>query len=217
MNRIIVAIDLHCRQYRALEIGARLALIQRRELTVLLIESVDLQRAAELPWVREIDRLSASLQPFDPQRLRRWWQQRRQEIERWLSRHALPGQMRIETGRYPETALAWSRDSDLLVLATPASYAARTQPPVWVWYDGSEAGERALRLARELAAAEGCPLRVVAPPQQHPELPEPVTPVPPEQLADFLAGRECSAVVCPRSQPRAARLPQVARCPVLLV
>jgi len=113
--------------------------------------------------------------------------------------------------------LTWSHDSDLLVLSTPAPRPVRSRPPVWVWYDGSEAADKALRLARELAAAEGCPLWIAAPPEQDLDLPEPVVPVPAGQLADFLTGRACSAIFCPRSHPQAARLPQVARCPVLLV
>lgn len=221
MSRIIVAVDLLRIQYQALEIGARLALYRRAELTVLFIESVELQRAAELPFVREVDRLSATLQPFGPERLERLWQQRLQEVERWLAelraRMSLPGRLRVEAGRYPETALEWSGDSDLLVLSTPAPERRHRCPPVWVWYDGSEAAERALSLGRELAGEQGCPVRIAAPPERIPELPEPVTPVTANQLADFLAGQECTAVFCPRSHPQAAQLPLRARCPVLLV
>ena len=221
MSRIIVAFDLLRIQHRALEIGARLARYREAELTVLFIESVELQRAAELPFVREIDRLSATLQPFGPERLERLWRRRLAEVRRWLAelqeRFSFPGRLQIETGRYPETVLEWSRDNDLLILSTPASGPSRRCPPVWVWYDASEAAQRALNLGRQLAEEQGYPLRIAAPPGVTPELPEPVTTIPEAQLADFLAGQECTAVFCPRNHPQAARLPLRARCPVLLV
>ncbi len=221
MSRIIVAFDLLRIQYQALEIGVELATYHRAELTVLFIENIELLRAAELPFVQEIDRLSASLQPFGPERLERLWRQRLEEVKQWLmalqDRLAFPGRLRIETGRYPETVLEWSHDSDLLVLSTPAPRPHRRHPPVWVWYDGSKAAEHALRLGRELAERQGCPLHVAAPPEISSEPPEPVTRVPSDQLADFLAGQECTAIFCPRQHPQAARLPLIARCPVLLV
>lgn len=215
---VLVALDsLHLRQ-QALELGARIAVQERRQFTVLIVENPELYHAAELPFVQEIDRLSGLVQPFDLPRLEALFKHRITQIHHWLieikTRLALPGGLEVRRGRYLETALAAAQEGDLLIVGTYREWQVVRRAPVWVWYEGGPAAERALALARQLASEEGCRLLLAG-----------TSPAPAgefvttdrEGFLNLLERQGCTAVVCPRTSPLAAELPLRARCPVILV
>ncbi|WP_022947043.1 hypothetical protein [Methylohalobius crimeensis] len=220
---VLVALDSLFLRRPALELGARMALQEGRRLTILVVENPELRQAAELPFMREIDGLSGALQPFQPDRLEAFLQQRVTQIRRWLveieTRLSLPGGLEIRRGRYLETALAAVGQNDLLICGAYREWLSVRRSPVWVWYDGSPAAERALATGRELARRERCRLclggkggaQIAAPAEG-----EWVT-ADPECFLDLLQRQGCTAVVCSRTDPLSQILPERARCPVILV
>ncbi|MCX8049312.1 MAG: hypothetical protein N3A55_06595 [Methylohalobius sp.] len=216
--QVIVALDSLYLRRQALELGAQVAMRQRRPLTVLVIENPALFHAAELPFVQEIDRLCGFLRPFDLPRLEALFQHRIAQIHRWLieieTRLALPGGLEIRRGHYLETALAAAQEGDFLVFGTYREWQTIRRAPVWVWYEDSPSAEQALALGRELAREEGCRLRLAGPAS----LPiGEFVPTDSEGFLNLLERQGCTAVVCPKTSPLAKELPTRARCPVILV
>lgn len=215
---VVVALDSLGLKQRALELGARMAVREGRQLTVLVVESIELWHAASLPRAREIDRLSGILQPFEPSRLEACLQRRTTQIHRWLveieTRLALSGGLEIRRGRYLETALAAAQEGDLLIFGAYREWLSVRRLPVWVWYDGGPLAERALAVGRELAHEEGC--RLVLAGAATPPVGEFVT-TDPSEFLNLVERQGCTAVVCPRTSSLAEQLPLRARCPVILV
>ncbi|MFN3918812.1 MAG: hypothetical protein ACK4JF_00800 [Methylohalobius sp.] len=215
---VMVALDFLNLRRQALEFGARVAVREKRPLTVLVIENLELYHAAELPFVSEIDRLSGLVRPFDLPRLEALFKHRITQIHHWLieikTRLALPGGLEVRRGRYLETALAAAQEGDLLIIATYREWQTVRRAPVWVWYESGPLAEKALALGRELAREEGCRLLLAG-----------TAPAPAgefvttdrEGFLNLLERQGCTAVVCPKTSPLAAELPLRARCPVILV
>lgn len=221
-SKVIVALDCFRVERHALDLAARLAAGRGWSLTVLFIENIELYRAAALPFVREVDRLSATLQPFEPAQLE--WLLKRQiaRIEDWLteirSRWSLPGGVEIEQGEYVETTLALAGCGDLVVFSSRRHWlAAGLRPAVWVWYDGSPQAEKALEMAADLAKEEHCKLLVAVPEEHRRPVLGQVIRTTPQRWLDLLQQQGCTAVFCPRTSPLAVQLTEKARCPVLVV
>ncbi len=215
---VMVAFDSVGFKQKALELGARIAVSEGRQLTVLVVENIELWYAANLPYVQEIDRLSGILQPLELPRLEACFQRRLAQIHRWLieieTRLALPGGLEIRRGRYLETALAAVQEGDLLIFGAYREQLSVRRLPVWVWYDGGPLAEQALAIGRELACEEGCRLMLAGtalPPAGE------LTTTDPKSFLNLVERQGCTAVVCPRTSPLAEQLPLRARCPVILV
>jgi len=222
LSKVIVALDCRRAERRTLELAARLAAGKGWKLNVLFIENIELCHAAALPFVWEVDRLSATLQPFEPTQLQ--WLLRRQirQIEGWLAeirdRRSLPGGLVVERGDYVRTTLAQAGHGDLVVFGSRHRWqVVGLKPAVWVWYDASPEADRALKMAADLAAEEGCQLLVaVAEKDLKPESGK-VLHITPDNWLELVRQQGCTAVFCPRTSPLAVRLTDEAPCPVLLV
>ncbi len=221
-SRVLVALDCFRLERHTLELAARLASVRGCPMTVLLVESAELCYAAAIPFVREVDRLSATLQPFESSQLERQLERQVIRIESWLteirSRLSLPGGLEVERGDYVKTTLATAGSGDLVVFSTRHHWlAVGHRPAVWVWYDGSPESERALEMAFDMARAEGCQL-LVAVTGEHlkPALGQ-VIQITPESWLELLQRQGCTAVFCPRSSAMASQLTEKARCPVLVI
>lgn len=222
-SRVIVVLNSLKVHHRALEIGVQIAARKQLSLTAVVVESVELRYAAELPFVREIDRLSGSPLPFEPPQLERLLNRQIEEIRKWLaeaqSRFPVPTRLEILQGGSLETALTQTAAEDLLLITTPHPWQPRyRRPPVWVWLDDPNQPD-SLALAVELAGSEGSELKLAAPEEPPPDLlPEASREVcGPENFLDLLDKQGCSLVVCSRNSPLAKRLSSSAPCPVLLI
>jgi len=220
--RVLVALDCFRIERHTLELAARLAAGRGCPLHVLFIESLELCHAAAIPFTCEVDRLSASVQPFEPSQLA--WQMKRRltRIESWLreirSHWSLPGDLEVERGDYVETTLARAGSADLVVFSMRRQWqTVGPKPPVWVWYDGSEHAEKALEMASALASEEGCRLLVAVPDASLRPSSGQVVSVSPEDWPELLQGQGCSAVFCPRTSHLAAFLSDKTHCPLVVV
>ncbi len=168
-KRILVALDTGSLSRMAVEAAARLAIGLRGELEALFVEDSKLRRLAELPFAREFGVTSAQPRRFDTVELDRAIAVQAQQVRRVLQDAArkLPLVWTLEVVRGDLIAVVLERTTaaDLLVLGMtrrPALAAARTvqtraraerragRHPIFVLFDGSAAGVRALEASLAL-------------------------------------------------------------------
>ena len=168
-KRILVALDTGSLSRMAVEAAARLAIGLQGELEALFVEDAKLRRLAELPFARELGVTSAQARRFDTAELDRAIAVQAQQVRRVLQDEArkLPLVWTLEVVRGDLIAVVLERTTaaDLLVLGMtrrPAFVASRAaqvrtrverrigRHPIFVLFDGSPAGTRALEAALAL-------------------------------------------------------------------
>jgi hypothetical protein len=168
------------------------------------VEDHALLRAAELPFVREVCRLTSAMRPLEPRDLERELRVRALAAQRTLERVAARVEAPVSFQRVRGAGSALVGDADLMLLAPnppalPDRRRGAEQRPVVVGLDEDEASERARLTGSGLAQLQGRPLITVP-------------------LADAVTearARRASILVIRASEPGA--LWEQARCPVLLV
>jgi len=176
---IVVAINAARRCGETLELAAALAAKVGAELEVVFVEDVNLLRLADLPVTREVDRLSGMAREMDSGRMLRALhcevQQLRREISRLGKTTSVRSTVRVVRGHYLTEALMASARVEVTfvhgarralsgehlggaparwVTAGPVAAASRRmrgKKVLWVLFDGSPAGARALKVALMLA------------------------------------------------------------------
>ena len=193
IRRILVALDASAPSRAALDAAARLAADLGARLTGLFVADEDARRVARLPFAREVRGYGTSPRRLTEARVRRGQARQRDEAEALLRRVAerleVEHAFRAAEGRVTEALRAAAREADLVALgrtsgdrparalgATARALAAdaptavlllrrplRPRRRLTVYYDATDAGERALRLAAALAAGTANPLHVLLP------------------------------------------------------
>jgi len=185
--RIIVALNACRRDLAALQVGANLAARKGCELQALFVEEMNLINVAELPFTKEIARISGKEREFDHSRITRAHRASLSQIQQAIDLLNEQGQLRaslkIVRGHFVRAVLSFIADIDVLVLSQrweppsamcrPAKPVARAgipqtttpEKPIWAIFDGSEQSQRALSAAVDIAAAENYPLYVAVPAQ----------------------------------------------------
>jgi hypothetical protein len=167
--RVVVALDALRRDLGVLELAAGLAARKRTPLLALLVEDANLFNLAGLPFSKEIDRYSGAERALNQLRILRVHRSRAEQVRRALER--LNERLSIEVGfktvrgHFGPGVLAEIAQIDILFLGRKAETPPKAgrgseAPPVWAVSDGSPDSQYAVRLAAELAAAEGCGLWV---------------------------------------------------------
>ncbi|NIM27467.1 MAG: hypothetical protein GTO67_02745 [Gammaproteobacteria bacterium] len=191
VSPIVVALSASRRCAGILETAAALAASVGADLEVVLVESADLSRLADLPVTRETDRVSGVTRNLDSARLKRALEgearRLRQQLARIQRASSTRSTLRVVRGRMLIEALAASAGVDVTFVLdarrtlpcegrsqTPpaqASPLAGSRPrglqprrkPVWILYEGDPGSARALRVAARLARLLTCSLVVMVP------------------------------------------------------
>jgi nucleotide-binding universal stress UspA family protein len=172
-------VDASPLSFAALEAAAELAASLHAELLGLYIEDINLLRAADSPFAREVGHFSGSIRDLDSQRLQRQLRSQAKRVRRRLSQLAERSQIRwsfrVTRGAIDAELLSAASDVDLVILGRagwsgkrqlgstaqavassapgPALlHASRTAvtPAILVIYDGSQVAQRALTTAANL-------------------------------------------------------------------
>jgi hypothetical protein len=198
--RVVVALNLLRRDLEALELAADLAARRQAPLLALFVEDMNLANLSELPFAKEVGRISASERKLESLRLQRTVRAHAERIQRTLGH--LTERLRIAVdfktvrGHFMPTVFAEAGQVDILFLSrrTEAEIPPRRPllraahlPPVWSVYDGSPESGRALRLALEFAGPDGSGLCVA---------------LPAESGAQFEALRRRALSLCTGNPPR---------------
>ena len=191
VSPIVVALSASRRCAGILETAAALAASVGADLEVVLVESADLSRLADLPVTRETDRVSGVTRNLDSARLKRALEgearRLRHELARIQRASSTRSTLRVVRGRMLTEALAASAGVDVTFVLdarrtlpcearseTPSAQASPLagprlrglQPrrkPVWILYEGDPGSARALRVAARLARLLTCSLVVMVP------------------------------------------------------
>lgn len=173
-RRILLAFEDTQQVQKLLAEAVALAAERRAELAALLVEDENLVRLAALPFASEVLRGSGLERRLDQPTLVRQLGRRAERMRRLLEQAASARQVRttwsvvrrqvalgtIEASGSAEVILMAARTSMSLATESPGRQGSG---PVCVYFDGSEAAERALSLAQQLAAQQGVATVVVAP------------------------------------------------------
>lgn len=193
IRRILVAIDASATSLGALEAAAELAERLRAELRGVFVHDAELLRVEALSALQEVDALSAELRPLGSGRVERQLRAQarlaRNALERAASAHRVRWTFRTARGRVTAELRSAAGEADLVILGlrggtpgrSPGSTArallrhlpgppvmilgrrARLGHTVFVVWDGSAAGRRALRLGAALSTAPETSLTVLIP------------------------------------------------------
>jgi nucleotide-binding universal stress UspA family protein len=183
ITRILVAVDASPPSLAALEAAAELAASLRAELLGLYIEDINLLRAADSPFAREVGLFSGSIRELDSQRLQRQLRSQANRVRRRLSQLAERAQIRwsfrVTRGVIDTELLSAASDVDLVILgragwsgkrrlgSTAQAMASQApkpallhapraahKPAVLVVYDGSQIAQKALTTAAHLVLGQ---------------------------------------------------------------
>jgi len=162
--RVVLAARAASDAQRLLEEAAELARTLHTELTGLFVEEADLLSGVGLPVTREVGLVSGAVRDIDAvataRELRRQADDVRVRLQRLATALGLPWSFRVERGDVLEVAVS-AAASDLVILAPRTAawqrvvgppLAAAREPTVAALYDATDAGERALAAAFDLAA-----------------------------------------------------------------
>lgn len=165
-SRVLALLDDAAAGVTALELSSALAQALQRELAVVYVESARSLVAAGLPITQVLSHAGSPWRAFSPQDVERGFRAHearlREMAARIALRHAVSWSLQVMRGSLADAATDLWTETDLLLLAgTPAQKPpavgpvrkARRRPVVAVVSEGSEAGERALRIAEQLAQA----------------------------------------------------------------
>jgi nucleotide-binding universal stress UspA family protein len=181
LRRILVALDGSPHSRAALRAAVRLAQPFEAEIEGLFVEDERLLRAARLPFATEVRAYTAPPKRLSDQRMQRQLRYQASHAERALRRAAeqteVPHDFRTVQGEVTAELRRAAAEVDLLVLGKTSTASSRrrlgstsrtllaeapspvlvlrrqfpVEKPLLVYYDGSETGETALRLATQLA------------------------------------------------------------------
>jgi nucleotide-binding universal stress UspA family protein len=183
ITRILVAVDASPLSLAALEAAAELAASLQAELLGLYIEDINLLRAADSPFAREVGHFSGAVRDLDSQKLQRQLRSQANRVRRRLSQLAQRSQIRwsfrVVRGIIEAELLSAASDVDLVILgragwsgkrrlgSTAQAVASRapgpallhaprtaSEPAVLVIYDGSQVAQRALTTAANLVKGQ---------------------------------------------------------------
>lgn len=177
INHILVAVDTSLHSLVALETAAALAARMRASLETLFVEDINLFHLAELPFARELDPTSGEERTVDKTQITQALQAHAQRVRRALTSATrnlqIQSSLRIVRGHYTDEVLRIAHADVLFMCGTKrvSVPVKRIRPkwlpvphkPVYVLYDGSQTGKRALVLAGELTQALGADLFVLIP------------------------------------------------------
>ena len=186
---IVVAVNAVRRCGQTLELATALASHIGADLDVVFVEDANLLRLADLPVTREIDRVSGMTRDLDSRRILRALHCEAQQLRREVSRldrvASVRSTVRVVRGHYFTEALAASAKVDVTfvhgagqpflgnhppgagprhgVMGAKGEAAGGKAPPFWIFFDGSPASARALKLASRLAHTSAASLVVLIP------------------------------------------------------
>jgi len=165
-SRVLALLDDAAAGVAALELSSALAQVLQRELAVVYVESARSLVAAGLPFTQVLSHAGSPWRAFSPQDVERGFRaheaQLREMAARIALRHAVTWSLQVMRGSLAGAAADLWTEADLLLLAgSPAlkppavgpERKVRRRPVVAVVSEGSEAGERALRIAAQFAQA----------------------------------------------------------------
>lgn len=166
LDHLMIALDSAVVAPAVLEVSAALVRSRRMELHAVFVENAQALRAAALPFTRALS--GASWEPLEltgvEQMLRANAARVRELLAAFAERFEVEWSLDVVRGSFPGAALATPRGTDLLLLGAvavrQAPRAARARV-VAVAVEAGEAGERALAVAQQLAAALPASLRPV--------------------------------------------------------
>ncbi len=163
VRRVLLAINTLEDRSDALEVAAEFAALLKTELSVLLVDDINLLRLAELPFAREMDRTSGALRPLDTARLTGTLESNaaklRLRLDEESRRHRVTVSTRVVQGHFVAMARESAEAQDILVLSQSGQpYLTRVRvrapglarEPIWTYYDGSAGARRGLSLAMVL-------------------------------------------------------------------
>ena len=180
-QNILVALDASPHSRAALDAAVRLAATFEAKVEGLFVEDETLQRAAQLPFAKEVRTYTAPPKRLSNQRLQRQLRYRATYAERTLQRAAEQAEIshtfRTVEGHVTEELLRAADGTDLLILGktstassrrrlgstsrtllsdapTPVMVLRKTVPaqhPLLLYYDGSDAADTALRLVLQIS------------------------------------------------------------------
>ncbi|MEZ5965537.1 MAG: hypothetical protein R3F56_17010 [Planctomycetota bacterium] len=157
LRRILVALDVARHDRSWLGLAAEFAARLRADVRLLFVEDLDLLRAADLPFAREIDLLTTGAVAFDvatvEARLRRLSKAARESFASAATQQHVAWSLEVVRGRLPREIESQAQGGDLLVF--PHRPAPRARGRVAALCAGGEGGHAALRRARDLAAPAG--------------------------------------------------------------
>lgn len=120
IRRILVALDASADSKAALALAAQMAGALQAELTGLFVEDVNLQRVAQLPFVRQVRFPFARLEELDETQLAVHWQAQAQAARSALAeaagREGIAWQFVVHQGPVTAVLLDAEREADLLAL-----------------------------------------------------------------------------------------------------
>lgn len=120
IRRILVALDASPRSLARVEAAARLAASFKAELIGLFVEDVNLLRAAELPFCREISMFSSACRQMGGEHIQQELRAQAEWIRRSLAAAAkareVPWIFRVARGAVAEEILAVAPEADLMIL-----------------------------------------------------------------------------------------------------
>lgn len=165
-SRVLALLDDAAAGAIALELSSALAQALQRELAVVYVESARSLDAAGLPFTQVLSHAGSPWRAFSPQDVERGFRAHAARLREMAAgialRHAVSWSLQVMRGSLAGVATDLWTGTDLLLLAgapmhkPPAVATARTsrrRPVVAVVSEGSEAGERALRIAAQFAQA----------------------------------------------------------------
>jgi hypothetical protein len=166
-SRVLALLDDAAAGAAALELSSALAQALRRELAVVYVQSARSLDAAGLPITQVLSHAAQSWRAFSTQDVERGFRvheaRLREMAARIALRHAVNWSLQVMRGSLAGAATDLWTETDLLLLmagspapALPAfgpAHKSRRRPVVAVVSEGSAAGERAQRVAAQLAQA----------------------------------------------------------------
>lgn len=190
IRRILLAIDGSPHSLAAMQAAVDLSAGLDAELVAAFVEDLNLLRMAELPIASEVSRYTASIRRLQPERIRRQLKAQasraRAALARQARRQAVAWQFIVLQGDISLELLARAEGADLMILGkagwskarrmgSTARLIVRRAPgfvmviqqgvrwskPVLLVYDGSEAAQRGLDVARVLSEQSGQTLSVM--------------------------------------------------------
>ena len=166
--QVLAVLDDAAAGQAVLELSSALARAVQRDLAVVYVESAQSLVAAALPFAQVLSHAATQWVPLLPQDVEQGYRAqatRLRELAARISvRHAVSWSLRVMRGNLPGAALELLTESDLMLvaatlpslpLAARPARERRRHPIVAVVGDTSPAGERALRVAAQLAQALG--------------------------------------------------------------
>lgn len=120
IRHILVALDASPHSLAALETAADMAAYLEAELSALFIEDINLLNLADLPFIKQVDPLSASLLPLDRQHISRQFRMQairaRKALEQVADRTHVQWSFRVIRGHVTTEIMTAASEADLVIL-----------------------------------------------------------------------------------------------------